>query len=180
MNDRNRGIFVVVGIALIIFVLLMHWKWWSIVLSIVIMIILWLLFREPTVSKKKKKKPQIIGTYIGWMVTWMPNYNVFAEVRGENAMRLAYGRADIYSDGYMESIPESFRMTYYIGGSETQRRFNPFYDGWMLKEYARKQGKEVPFADGTDLYIRNNITGVRVGRLNPPNTVRKLQRTNSW
>lgn len=158
-----------------------NFRVWAIILAIAIFLfILWLLLDKAAEEAKKKAGKRIIGTYVGYMVTWMSAFSTYENVRGENAMRVVYGRADIYNDGYMESNPESFRMTYRMGATDVQIRFNPFYDMYILKDFARKQGgKEVPFVDGTEQYLNLNLFGVRSQFKQAPKNLTRLPRTQS-
>lgn len=140
---------------------------WLILIAviIIIIIILWLLMRKKE-KDAKARKPEIIGTYEGWMVTWAKTTQLYPDVRGENAMVLLYGRADVYSDGFLESIPDSFRLTYKQEG-EIIRRFNPYYDQNLLASYrVKNDGNPVRFADGTQRYLAQ-IFGVRKGYVQP-------------
>jgi len=135
------------------------------IVIIIILILLWL--RTKKEAEVKKKKPQeIIGTYEGWMITWAKTTHLYPEVRGENAMLLLYGRADVYADGFMESIPDSYRLTYKQEG-EIIRRFNPYYDQQLLAAYrVKNNGQSVKFCDGTQRYLAQ-IFGVRKGYVTP-------------
>jgi len=122
-------------------------------------VIAFLLYLWWRMKKDKKapvqKKRTIISQYKGWMVTWMSNHDMFKDVRGHNAMRIVFGIANVYNDGYVESIPDTFFMTYHVSdGDGMQRKFNPFYDQMLLRMYQAEQGGvPVKFADGTDEYI---------------------------
>ena len=130
-------------------------QWLLIIGGVAFLIWLWLRSRLKAKMPAQKGK-EIVRMYEGFMVTWMPLHNQFASVRGENAMRVVYGRAYIYDDGYMESIPETFRMIYRLEGAHMQRRFDPYDDWMLLKRYQRVQGgREVPFVDGTETYMAN-------------------------
>ena len=170
----------ITAVILFMFVAFMHFQLWTIITAIAIFLFIWWLLQTKEASKVPKKQgKQIIGTYVGWMVTWMSGYSTYENVRGENAMRLVFGRADIYEDGYIESNPESFRMTYRRGSTDMQVRFNPFYDMYLLDEYAEKQGgKEVPMVDGTEQYVNLNLMGVRRQRKKVPQNLTRLPRTN--
>lgn len=129
----------------------MTWFEWFLLLIIVLLLIILLLRRA---LKRKKPKRAVIGMYEGWLVTWLARSDAFAEVRGENRMRLIYGRAYIYNDGYYESIPETYRLTYRVAG-EVQRRFDPFDDWPMIRRYQDKQdGRAIPFCDGTETFMQ--------------------------
>ena len=147
---------------------------WLVVFGI-IAIIIWWLMKKPQQTPKKDGK-EIIGTYEGWMITWMQQTNLYPNVRGENAMMLVYGRADVYSDGYLESNPESYRMTYQQEG-EMIRRYNPHYDDSLLARYKEKQGgMPVRFVDGTQRYM-SQLFGVRKGHIETPKSLAKMQKS---
>lgn len=148
---------------------------WLLVFGIIGFLI-WLWLRKKPTQEAKKKAPHVIGTYEGWMVTWMGLTSLYPEVRGENAMMLVYGRADIYSNGYIESIPDTYRLTYQQEG-EIFRRFNPHYDNMLLSMYKQKQGgRPVQFADGTQTYM-SQMFGYRSGYLDAPKSIARLPKS---
>jgi len=126
---------------------------WAVLGAIVLGIILYYLWKRKKPEKPPvKKKRRVVAKYEGWLVTWMPNYDSFPDVKGHHAMRLVYGIANMYNDGYIESVPDSFFMTYYQTDG-IQRKFNPFHDQLLIRMYEAEQGKRVVFADGTEDYI---------------------------
>ena len=179
MDKYDWYIMIIASVVMLVFVIYMQWKLWAIVVAVIILLFLyWILQSMDEIAYDKGDK-RIIGTYVGYMVTWMTQFSTYENVRGENAMRVVYGRADIYNDGYYESIPESFRMTYRMGATDIQLRFNPYYDMHMLDDLARKQGKRVPFADGTEQYLNLNVMGVRNQYKQAPKNLTRIPRTYS-
>jgi hypothetical protein len=122
-------------------------------LVIVILILLYYLLRKhPKEEAERPRARERLGIYKGWIMTWIDAQQKFPWASGEANMRLVYGHAMVYDDGSSESIPETFRMTYYemYGG---QRKCNPALTPEMVMEYGQKQGYPVLWADGTDQFL---------------------------
>jgi hypothetical protein len=129
------------------------WKIFIFILVIIILILLYYLLRKyPREVVGIKKPRERLGLYKGWLMTWIDAQQKFPWAVGEANMRLVYGHAIVYDDGSSESIPETFRLTYYemYGG---ERKCNPALTPEIVAEYGEHQGYPVLWADGTDQFL---------------------------
>lgn len=108
------------------------------------------LLEEPEDEEEQMQKPQKPTKRIrGWIVTWIDSKGDYANVSWENNLMIAYGEANVFPDGRIETDRESLKQTYYQG--EEIRRLNPFLNDGLIQQYGKmnEDGKLI-WADGTD------------------------------
>jgi len=145
---RARDYFITTMVSFITFIILYYFYHWNInnTLGAVLLItIMLLLFLRRLVHAPKEEEME------GWLITWVDPTG-FYNLPSNHNMRLVWGKARTLPDGSLESIPESFLMTYEKKKGE-QRRFNPMLiNSINYAKRLREMGETVYYTDGTDKF----------------------------
>ena len=175
---RARDYFYVLLATLLTFVIIYYYYHWdmtkSLLLAVLVAIILLIFLRQITAKEKVEERE-------GWMITWI-DPSGFYRVQPHNNMKIVYGKALKLPDGSLESIPESFALTYYRKKSG-QRRLNPMMQQSMnYVKWLEEQGEDVFYCDGTDwalhpLEAMNKRISVKESK---GLTSKAIKRTTSW
>jgi len=145
---RARDYFITAMISMFTFIILYYGFQWSLINTLCVVLLvsfLILIFLRRLLKVPKEEEHE------GWLITWIDSSG-FYHIPAQHNMRLVWGKARPLPDGSLESISESFLMTY-ERKKGMQRRFNPMMSNSI--NYANKlkeEGENVYFCDGTDKF----------------------------
>jgi hypothetical protein len=175
---RARDYLYLILATLITFIIIYYYYHWdmtkSILMTILVDLILLILLRKITAKEEVEERE-------GWLITWIDPAG-FYTVQPQDNMKIVYGKARKLPDGSLESIPESFVLTYHRKKAN-QRRLNPMMPQSMNHvKWLQEQGEDVFFCDGTDwalhpLEAMNKRISVKESQ---GLTAKAIKRTTRW
>lgn len=147
---RAKDYFITIIIAVVSFIVIYYYYHWDInktLLAVLLITIIILLLLRRIVEAEKPEE-----TKEGYLITWIDPMG-FYDILPQHNMKLVYGKARQLPDGSLESIPESFILTYYKK-KEMQRRFNPMVPQCIqhIKMLQEVKGEPVYMTDGVDKF----------------------------